>query len=170
MTLVDRLRAKRNKELEAITARYENIGQVYGDLLTRNSASPALGWCRARLADGIPEWLVATALLNAHLNLAAERLGPQRLEELVRRRGPWALHDTSIRPLLDTKRAWDMDTESLDATLDAGAFTVLMRHGAEGRRGRGYPAGAFLRVARGIGLLALDVPHAPLIPQTVEPT
>ncbi len=164
MTLVSRFRAQREKELDAIAARYENIGQIYGDLLVRYGASPALAWCRARLADGLPEWLVAMALANAHMTLATERSGFRLSEDVLRRRGPLLLQEPSARSLLESKEAWSVDSELLDAALDAGALTALMRHGAQPRGGRGYPPGTFLRVARAVGLLDLDVEHTHVFP------
>lgn len=168
MTLVDRVRAKREQELEAIASRYDNIRQAYGDLLAKNAASPTVGWCRTRIAEGIPEWLVASALMNAHLNLAGERLRPAVLQELVRRQKALALQDSNVRPLLDTSRAWEMGAKLLEASLDMSSLSVLQRYGARGRVGKGYPSGAFLRVLRAVGLDALDVPHAPVIPPQIE--
>lgn len=165
MNLFERFASQRAREIEAISSRYDHVQKIYGDLLQRYSQSRAMTWCRTRLVDGIPEWLALTALVSAHATMAVETPQLPLSKQSVRTRGPWILTEPAVRAYLESAPFWDLDDDLLEATLEAGVLTVLSRHGAQARPGRGYRPGTFLRVGRAIGLLDLDVPHIRLIPE-----
>lgn len=162
MTLVERLRRDRENELIAVAQRYEHLRAIYEGMPLIRSSNQVTTWCRNRLGDGLPEWLVGSALANAQMNEIATRLGSRLSPEIVTRRGLALLLESPSREQLGLVQVWDLTEERLDFSLDLAALTVMQRHGAEARAGRGYVRGTFVRTAKAIGLAALDVPHEAL--------
>lgn len=165
MTLIDRLHRERAAELASITKCYVNLQRIYEGLLERHDSSVAVAWCRSRLLEGFPEWLVGWALATAHANMILELLKNTPFEERMSRLGPVFLSEQPARSHLEKDAAWEIDTDRLEAALEVTTYGVLRKHGALGRPERGYAPGTFLRVARAVGLVELDVPHAPLFSQ-----